>query len=91
MVYQNIFESDYYYDFGEYRLYFSSLFNRRRFRERIEEFIFDENIKLSNKYGIKIDLTNYFVIVLYKKIEKRGFRVYNKDILVQENKMDWCI
>lgn len=79
MVYQNIFESNYYYDYKSYRLYFSSLFNKTRFIDRIEAYIKDENIKNSNKYGVKIDLTNYLIIVLYKKLEKRGFRVYNLD------------
>lgn len=79
MVYQNIFESNYYYDYKSYRLYFSSLFNKARFIDRIEAYIQDENIKNSNKYGVKIDLTNYLIIVLYKKLEKRGFRVYNLD------------
>lgn len=79
MVYQNIFESNYYYDYKSYRLYFSSLFNKTRFIDRIEAYIQDENIKNSNKYGVKIDLTNYLIIVLYKKLEKRGFRVYNLD------------
>ena len=77
MVYQNIFDSDYFYEFKGYKLYFSSLFNKARFIDRIEQYIFDENIKYTNKYGIKIDLTNYLILVLYKKIEKRGFRVYN--------------
>ena len=79
MVYQNIFESNYYYDYKSYRLYFSSLFNKTRFIDRIEAYIQDENIKNSNKYCVKIDLTNYLIIVLYKKLEKRGFRVYNLD------------
>lgn len=79
MVYQNIFESNYYYDYKSYRLYFSSLFNKARFIDRIEGYIQDENIKNTNKYGVKIDLTNYLIIVLYKKLEKRGFRVYNLD------------
>lgn len=86
MVYQDIFESNYYYDYESYRLYFSSLFNKKRFIERIEEFIKDENIKNSNKYGVKIDLTNYLIIVLYKKIEKRGFRVYNNSELIKIEK-----
>lgn len=87
MVYQNIFESNYYYDYKNYRIYFSSLFNKNRFIDRIDDFIFDENIKNSNKYGVKIDLTNYLVIVLYKKLEKRGFRIYNKDNELIEDKV----
>lgn len=85
MVYQNIFESCYYFDYKTYRFYFSSLLNKKRFVNRIDEFVLDENLKNSNKYGVKIDLTNYLIIVLYKKIEKRGFRVYNKDELIEEN------
>ena len=86
MVYQNIFESNYYYDYKSYRLYFSSLFNKHRFIDRIEAYIKDENIKNTNKYAVKIDLTNYLIIVLYKKLEKRGFRVYNLDNELIEDK-----
>lgn len=86
MVYQNIFKSEYYFEFKGYKLYFSSLFNKKRFADKIDGFIIEENIKNTNKYGLKIDLTNYLIIVLYKKIEKRGFRVYNKNGLMNDYK-----
>jgi len=87
MVYQNIFDSCYSYNFNDYEIYFSSLFNKNRFIDKIESFINDENLKNTNKYGIKIDLSNYLIFVLYKKLEKRGFRIYNKDgVLLPEDK-----
>lgn len=88
MVYQDIFESSYSYNYKGYEIYFSSLFNKERFIDRIENYILDENLKNINKYGVKIDLTNYLIVVLYKKLEKRGFRIYNKDNkLLEEDKI----
>ena len=40
-----------------------------------------------NKFNIKTEnlLDTYFIIAFYKKIEKRGFRVYVNSIRIDEN------
>jgi len=57
--------------------YFTSILNKKRFEARYKEFIEAENLKFKIKYNIEVDLKYIFLISLYKKIEKRGFKVYN--------------
>lgn len=75
-VYNIIEESIYFLDKGGLRFYFSSEFNRKRFKEKSTSYIKEENRKIVNRYKQNIDLTQYMLVSLYKKIEKRGFRVY---------------
>ena len=80
----DINKSEYYTRVNDYRLYFSSNFNKKRFENNFCLFIEEENNKLKAKYKVNIDLYNYLLIVFYKKIEKRGFRVLtykNNDII----------
>lgn len=76
----NIKESIYKFEFQEYIFYFSSEFYLKRFKDKVEEFIKLENIKLKNKYKVNIDLSLYFAVCLYKKIEKRGFYITHKEM-----------
>ena len=80
-VFQNIEESTINYKFENYTFYFSSEFYKRNFRLRIEDFIKEETYKLKNRYQIKNkifleNLKEVLIISLYKRIEKRGFRIY---------------
>lgn len=72
-------KSHYIYIFKNYIFYFSSELYLKKFKEGLLNFIFLENTKISNKYKIKIDLSDYLSVSFYKKIEKRGFRVIEKD------------
>lgn len=76
-VYNVIEDSIYYTDRKGLRFYFSSEFNKQRFLNSLEEYIKNENRKLTNRYKVSIDLVQYMALSLYKKIEKRGFRVYH--------------
>lgn len=80
-VYQNIEESPIYYDYENFRFYFSSSFYRKNFKTRIEAYINDETYKIRNRYKIFNEkffdlLKEVLLISYYKKIEKRGFKVY---------------
>lgn len=66
---------DYYFVYENYKLYFSSEFNLRRYKDKVCEFTYKENEKFINKYHINIDLVDYFVFSLYENIEKRGFKI----------------
>lgn len=85
-IYYDLNESDYYMIFKsnnkEVKFYFSSLFNRRRFIEKSNSYLKNENLKLDTFYNVNINATLLLLISLYKKIEKRGFRVLidNKEI-----------
>ena len=65
--------------------YFSSKRNLKTFEDTLTEFINLECEKLSKKYKMKISAYNYgslvniLSVVLYKRIEKRGFLVLNTE------------
>lgn len=82
-VYYNIDESIYYTNVGDFQFYFSSEFNLNRYKENVYTFIMSEIYKLKSKYRfVEAKTINTLKVALaityYKKIEKRGFRVYKK-------------
>lgn len=74
-VVYDIEKSEYYLKINNLKFYFSSIFNLRRFESNYEYFIEEETHKLQSKYHVNIDIFNYLLVVFYKKIEKRGFKV----------------
>lgn len=80
----NIKESKYIYETDGLKLFFSSIFNLNRFKLNYEDYIKEETIKISNKFGLKLDMRKLLIVALYKKIEKRGFYIleieHNKNI-----------
>ena len=44
-----------------------------------------EEEKLVSKYQVNLEGTEYLALSLYKKIEKRGFKVYFNDILIDKD------
>lgn len=84
MVTKNGIELDlrktkYSYDFGEYIFYFSSKLYLKKFKEGVVTYLILETAKITNKYKIKINISNYLSVSFYKKIEKRGFRVIDRN------------
>lgn len=74
----NLNESEYYFKYNGLVFYFSSLFYKKRFIEKVESYVSMENMKLQVKYDLNLSLELIFMISLYKKIEKRGFRIYDE-------------
>lgn len=64
-------------ELGKVKVYFSSEFNLRRFKNGFNNYIYEETMKLENKYHVSIVANYYLMIAYYKKIEKRGFRIEN--------------
>lgn len=90
VVYNNINESPYYFDYYNFRFYFSSSFYRRNFANRVEAYVREEKYKLINRYKIVnskfLDTLNEVLYIsLYKKIEKRGFRILINNSVYKEN------
>ena len=80
----DINQSNYFSRIDKYLFYFSSIFNQRRFEANVKMFVQEETNKLIAKYHVNIELSDYLLLVFYKKIEKRGFRVKiytNNDII----------
>lgn len=61
--------------YADYVFYFSSEFYKKKFESNVDNFVKVENIKIQNKYKVKIDLKQYFAVVYYKLVEKRGFYI----------------
>lgn len=81
-IYHDIEDSEFFADYKQFRFYFSSDSYRRKFAWKIEEYIHTEYSKLKYKYLInenQVETETLKLILLlnfYKRLEKRGFRVY---------------
>lgn len=74
----NLNESEYYFQYKGLIFYFSSEFYKKKYADNIQNYIENETFKLQVKYNININFDILFMISLYKKIEKRGFRIYDE-------------
>ena len=75
----NLNESEYKVTIEGITFYFSSKVYLEKFKSRVKEFISIETAKIYVRYKINLNLDIYFMIAFYKKIEKRGFRVYDEE------------
>ena len=73
----NIKESNYYILKYGLIFYFSSEFYMNKFLNNVDNFVTTESLKMKNKYKINSNLELYFALSFYKKIEKRGFFIYD--------------
>lgn len=74
----NLNESDYKLTIEGITFYFSSKVYLEKFKNKVKEFISIETAKIYVKYKINLNLDIYFMIAFYKRIEKRGFRVFDE-------------
>ena len=74
-VYLDINESDYIYELDGVAYYFSSEFNKNRFKDKVIDYVNNETMKLKNKYKVNCNFDLFFQLSFYKKIEKRGYKV----------------
>ena len=79
----NIKESNYFTLKYGLIFYFSSELYLNKFLNNVDNFVTIESLKMKNKYQINSNLELYFAISYYKKIEKRGFYIYD-DALKRE-------
>lgn len=77
-IYLDISESDYCFENRDYKFYFSSQFYLNKFKENYKTFAEIEVLKVYNNYNFFIPYQAFW-IVYYKKIEKRGFRIFDKE------------
>lgn len=67
------------------KFYFSSQLYLDKFLINAANYTSQENVKIKIKYNLDIDLTEYLLIALYKKIEKRGFYITGSSPLKLDN------
>ena len=91
MVYNDINESTYSFKYDDIEFYFSSNFYREKFIKQYSDFLNQETIKLRLKYRCFINCDLMILLLLYKKIEKRGFRVIYKNKILEENYYIECL
>lgn len=75
IVYQDLSQSVYLYNYEGLDFYFSSEFNLGRFQKNVDDFVKMENLKMQNRYKVRSNWNLLLAISFYKKIEKRGFRI----------------
>ena len=79
MVYNDIEKSNLYFTFkDDITFYFSSNFYHEKFMKEYVTFLNNETIKLCVKYNAVVIADEMILLNLYRKIEKRGYRVYYK-------------
>lgn len=59
--------------------YFSSKFYKEKFKKNVDNYVLNETLKLQNKYDLNISFGKFFAISFYKKVEKRGFKIKDKN------------
>ena len=84
-VFHDLDKSDYIYHYKNFDFVFSSKFYILKFENEIKDFIVEETNKIVSRYKNKLSCDEYLALSLYKKIEKRGFKVFYKDKEIKEN------
>ena len=85
MIYNDINESIYTFKYDDLTFYFSSQFYQEKFERMYTQFLKDETMKLKIKFKCNIYCDEMILLLLYKKIEKRGFKVEYKGKELIEN------
>lgn len=85
MIYNDLNESNYTFKYDDLVFYFSSNFYKEKFIKEYINFIRDETMKLKVKFKCNIYCDEMILLLLYKKIEKRGFKVLYKGKELNEN------
>ena len=78
MVCYDLKKTEFKVEFNRFVFYFSSDIMQKKFESNIKEFCESEKFKIQGRFNIEVELNDYFSIVYYSKLEKRGFRVYDK-------------
>lgn len=79
----NLINSPYFFETKDITFYFSSNFYKQKF---IEEYIQNRlkiSESLSNRFDLKLNFINPADIILYSKIEKRGFVINYKGVFIK--------
>ena len=85
MIYNDLNESNYTFKYADLVFYFSSQFYQEKFIREYLQFLKDETMKLKIKFKCNIYCDEMILLLLYKKIEKRGFKVLYKGKELNEN------
>lgn len=76
-IYLNLEESEYFVIKSGLIFYFSSKQYLDKFVNEVDKYVKEQSIQINIKYKIYINVELYLLIAFYKRIEKRGFRIYD--------------
>lgn len=79
-IYYNLDESIYSFKFNNLTFYFSSKLYLKKFTDKYIGYLKTETFKLNSRYKCYMYADDMLLIDLYRKIEKRGFRVLYNDV-----------
>ena len=77
-IYYDLHESIYRIEQGHMIFVFSSELYRTKFKEQVQQHRTEFNKKLKVRYGLNFEFKELPDVVLYSKIEKRGFLIVKK-------------
>ena len=82
IIYHDIEKSKYTFNYEHLTFYFSAPLYLNKFKDTYIEYIKSETDKFNSRFHMNIYADELFLLELYRKIEKRGFKVLydNKDI-----------
>lgn len=84
-IYYDLNDSVYTFQYDKMLFYFSSKFYLNKFKMKYVEYIKNETLKLQTKYSCILYADEMFLLDLYKKIEKRGFKVLYDGLLIDDD------
>lgn len=83
-IYYDLHESIYRIEQGRMIFVFSSELYRTKFKEQVQQHRIQFNKKFKVRYGLAFDFKELPDVVLYCKIEKRGFLLIKKGEVMDE-------
>ena len=83
-IYKDLKESEYIFTFYDFKFYFSSKFYFNKFLKEYDSYIKNEIDKLKISFKCDVVANSPLLLLLYKRIEKRGFRVLYKGIELKD-------
>ena len=94
VIYYDIDKSPYKYETVYFDFYFSSQFYLNKFKREVYDYIDIEQNKLKVKFKHLVSFERVLILDYYSKVEKRGFKVYDKIInrfIDNDYKIKGCI
>lgn len=84
-VYHDLEKSKYIVEYSRFKFIFSSKFYIEKFKKELYNYIENESIKITHRYSSFLESDEFLALSLYKRIEKRGFKVYFENEEINEN------
>lgn len=84
-IYYDLNESVYNFQYDNLLFTFSSKFYLDKFKSEYNDYLKNETLKLKSKYNCILYCDEMLLLDLYKKIEKRGFKVLYDGVAIKEN------